>query len=50
LRQVMTTAGFANHPKEWWHFSYGDQLWAWLREQDADLKNESRTVACYGGV
>lgn len=29
LRQVMETAGFAQHPNEWWHFSLGDQLWAW---------------------
>ena len=29
LRQVMERAGFAQHPNEWWHFSHGDQLWAW---------------------
>ena len=29
LRQVMEAQGFAQHPNEWWHFSYGDQLWAW---------------------
>lgn len=29
LRQVMEAAGFAQHPNEWWHFSWGDQLWAW---------------------
>lgn len=29
LRQVMESAGFARHPNEWWHFSHGDQLWAW---------------------
>ena len=29
LRDVMTKFGFAQHPNEWWHFSYGDQLWAW---------------------
>jgi len=29
LRQVMEDAGFARHPNEWWHFSWGDQLWAW---------------------
>tara|TARA_Y100001968_G_C19367165_1_gene723147 strand:- start:580 stop:1320 length:741 start_codon:yes stop_codon:yes gene_type:complete len=32
LRTVMQKAGFAQHPKEWWHFSYGDQLWAWLND------------------
>jgi D-alanyl-D-alanine dipeptidase len=25
----MEVAGFAQHPNEWWHFSHGDQLWAW---------------------
>jgi D-alanyl-D-alanine dipeptidase len=29
LRDVMDRAGFAPHPNEWWHFSLGDQLWAW---------------------
>lgn len=29
LRQVMEAVGFAQHPNEWWHFSWGDQLWAW---------------------
>ncbi len=30
LYWVMSEAGFANNPTEWWHFSYGDQLWAKL--------------------
>lgn len=29
LAQAMGAAGFSQHPNEWWHFSYGDQLWAW---------------------
>jgi D-alanyl-D-alanine dipeptidase len=29
LAAVMQQAGFAQHPNEWWHFSHGDQLWAW---------------------
>jgi D-alanyl-D-alanine dipeptidase len=29
LAAVMADAGFARHPNEWWHFSHGDQLWAW---------------------
>jgi len=29
LAAVMAAAGFAQHPNEWWHFSLGDQLWAW---------------------
>lgn len=29
LAGVMAAAGFVRHPNEWWHFSHGDQLWAW---------------------
>ena len=29
LKNVMCNSGFSQHPNEWWHFSYGDQLWAW---------------------
>ena len=31
LADVMEASGFAQHPKEWWHYSFGDQLWAWRR-------------------
>ncbi|WP_035991859.1 M15 family metallopeptidase [Leptolyngbya sp. KIOST-1] len=34
LNQVMAAAGFCRHPNEWWHFSLGDQLWAWQRQQE----------------
>ncbi|HPI47799.1 MAG TPA: M15 family metallopeptidase [Hyphomonadaceae bacterium] len=30
LYWAMTEAGFANNPTEWWHYSWGDQLWAKL--------------------
>lgn len=30
LYEVMQFAGFARHPNEWWHFCFGDQMWAWL--------------------
>ena len=33
LRKVMNKFGFAQHPNEWWHFSYGDQLWAWKNKK-----------------
>lgn len=41
LQQVMMQAGFVRHPEEWWHFSWGDQLWAWL---------SGVGMACYGRV
>jgi zinc D-Ala-D-Ala dipeptidase len=34
LRQVMEAAGFQRHPGEWWHFSWGDQLWAWICQEN----------------
>lgn len=37
LNDVMTEAGFARHPNEWWHFSHGDQLWAWQRRMDGAI-------------
>lgn len=30
LNDVMIGAGFRRHPNEWWHFSLGDQMWAWM--------------------
>lgn len=29
LHAVMTSAGFSSLPSEWWHYDYGNQLWAW---------------------
>jgi D-alanyl-D-alanine dipeptidase len=46
LNQVMITAGFQRHPNEWWHFCYGDQMWAWLTNQTS----ESSELAIYGRV
>jgi zinc D-Ala-D-Ala dipeptidase len=33
LDRIATVAGFIRHPEEWWHFSIGDQLWAWVVNQ-----------------
>lgn len=32
LYNVMIDAGFTNLPSEWWHFDFGDQLWAWYSQ------------------
>lgn len=45
LWDVMRKAEFQRHPVEWWHFSIGDQMWAWLMNQEGN-----RTVAKYGFV
>ncbi|WP_088894065.1 M15 family metallopeptidase [Leptolyngbya ohadii] len=47
LRQAMTSAGFLQHPNEWWHFSWGDQLWAW---QMAQAHPGRSGIARYGGI
>jgi D-alanyl-D-alanine dipeptidase len=39
LNDVMTSAGFSRHGNEWWHFSLGDQMWAWSRGE---------SIAIYG--
>lgn len=28
LKKTLEKVGFNNYPIEWWHFSYGDQMWA----------------------
>jgi D-alanyl-D-alanine dipeptidase len=39
LNEIMTQSGFIRHPGEWWHFSLGDQMWAW----------QSKTAIAYYG-
>ncbi len=43
LCDVMVKSGFKRHWNEWWHFSYGDQIWAWLTVQEG-----GRASAKYG--
>ena len=33
LHYIMSKAGFVNYPDEWWHYDYGDQIWALLKEK-----------------
>lgn len=33
LCSAMERADFANYPGEWWHFSYGDRMWAAYRRK-----------------
>lgn len=33
LYQAMTKVGFVNYPLEWWHYSYGDRIWAAYSER-----------------
>jgi len=47
LFEIMRSANFKRHPNEWWHFSYGDQMWAWLSKQEEPTK---KFTAQYGRI
>lgn len=47
LDQAMRSAGFVRHWNEWWHFSYGDQIWAWMMTQN---QPDRLFIARYGRV
>lgn len=34
LFEVMSKAGFTNYPKEYWHWCYGDYMWAKLNKKN----------------
>jgi D-alanyl-D-alanine dipeptidase len=51
----MVSAGFQQHPNEWWHFSYGDQMWCYLedlinQEDESIFYPDAPKFACYGRV
>ncbi|MBF2067589.1 MAG: D-alanyl-D-alanine dipeptidase [Calothrix sp. C42_A2020_038] len=47
LCDVMHKAGFHRNPREWWHFSFGDQMWAW---QHNEIYPNNIVTAKYGRV
>jgi D-alanyl-D-alanine dipeptidase len=47
LNEIMAAGGFLRHPGEWWHFSLGDQLWAWQHNQG---RSTGHYLARYGRV
>lgn len=44
LLEVMHSGGFVRHATEWWHFSLGDQMWAWEQRQIGN----NHAIARYG--
>jgi D-alanyl-D-alanine dipeptidase len=50
LYESMEAAGFLRHPQEWWHFSYGDQMWVWLAQQAGLEGFVTSAIAQYGRV
>jgi len=49
LHAAMEAAGFANYPAEWWHFSYGDRLWAAYRGKRRAVYGAVEPSAAGGG-
>jgi zinc D-Ala-D-Ala dipeptidase len=47
LQTVMLRVGFRQHLNEWWHFSLGDQMWAWFMNRE---KMDTLLVARYGAI
>src|SRR3989344_6088736 len=39
LVKTMTEAGFVNYPLEWWHWSYGDRIWAFYKKKPFAIYN-----------
>lgn len=37
MRDALEREGLVNYPEEWWHYSYGDRLWAILTSQEETL-------------
>jgi D-alanyl-D-alanine dipeptidase len=35
LNSIMTDQGFVNYPYEWWHYSYGDKYWGYVKGKRA---------------
>jgi len=31
----MEDQGFVNYPYEWWHYSYGDKYWGYVKNKTA---------------
>ncbi len=40
LAHTLSRCGFAHYPKEWWHWSYGDQWWAARYSRRVSLYSE----------
>jgi D-alanyl-D-alanine dipeptidase len=51
LFDAMTAAGFVNFPTEWWHWSYGDLDWAYIKNVEsfyAEVRGRSSQVVMLG--
>ncbi|HYF97940.1 MAG TPA: M15 family metallopeptidase [Coxiellaceae bacterium] len=37
MNKVLEDQGFANYPAEYWHWSYGDRYWAYVKKEPAAI-------------
>ncbi len=44
LREAMEAAGFHEYQEEWWHFDYGNQLWAFDLGKPFAIYGEIRSI------
>ncbi len=33
MSAILSEAGFVNYPTEYWHWSYGDRYWAYMKKK-----------------
>ncbi len=33
MSDALNVVGFVNYPTEYWHWSYGDRYWAYVKQQ-----------------
>lgn len=50
LVETLAVEGFVNYPREWWHFSYGDQYWAFSTASAHALYGTVQESIFNGGV
>lgn len=42
MSKVLAAEGFVNYPTEYWHWSYGDRYWAYVKGQSRTIYDEVR--------
>ncbi len=50
LMETLVAEGFVNYPREWWHFSYGDQYWAFSTASAQALYGTVQESTIDGGI
>lgn len=46
MGEVLTKVGFVNYPTEYWHWSYGDRYWAFIKKQPAAMYGSVKAIEC----